>query len=257
MAYTIAIANQKGGAGKTTTAINLSAALAEKKKKVLLIDADHQSASTSFVLAPDAEHCAVSAALNGDAIETVRINSKYDLMPSTLMLGQTADVLSGIKTPSIRNKKLKTALEAVKDKYDYIFIDCPPAVNQVTTAALVASDYVIIPTESEYFSMDGVNEIATTLAQVKRNLNPTLKVLGVLLVKHKPNLALTKELEALMEAAAVNLFNCEVFDTKIRFTVDVPASQAMRKSIAEYKVKSNAAEDYSKLTSEIIGRSEK
>lgn len=131
-----------------------------------------------------------------------------------------------------------------------MLIDCPPAVNQLTAAALVAADYVLIPTEAEFFSADGVGRIAETIAQVKP-LNQEIKALGVLIVKYNSRRTLTQALEAKLGAAVERLLDCKIFRTKIRATVDVPAAQANGLSVKDYRRESNAAKDYSALADEI------
>jgi chromosome partitioning protein len=251
MAKTICVFNQKGGVGKSTTTSNVMAVMTGLGKRVLGIDIDAQGHLTKFC-GIDCENENTVLEMFKDAAtftETVK-NTKYgDVLPCDRNLQM--HVLSFAADANFPFRIKEIAAEVGK-YYDYIFIDCPPAVNQMTTAALVASDYVIIPTEAEYFSMDGVNEIANTLAQVKKNLNQSLKVLGLLLVKYNQRRTLTQELENLLKGAAQKLFKCNVFDTKIRFTVDIPASQALRQSLHDYKASCAAAEDYDKLVQEII-----
>ena len=136
--------------------------------------------------------------------------------------------------------------------YDMIIIDCPPAVNQVTMAALIAVDYLVIPTEAEKFSIDGVKEIIETIRTVKSKLNPTLKVLGILITKYQGRRILTRNAEQALETVAKTYFDSKLFKTRISFMSDIPYSQAQNLSVADFKPKSKSAKEYSDLAEEIL-----
>lgn len=245
---TIVVFNQKGGVGKTSTVANLMAELTAKGKAVLAIDLDAQCNLTAFCSLKYQEYSVLDWLLNDKiSVEKIICKSKYaDVIPSDERL--QVEMLKFASMPAfvIHIKNLIAELKG----YDYVLIDCPPTVNQLTAAALVAADYVLIPTELEYFSATGIEMIADTINQI-RPLNPQIQVLGVLIVKYNAQRKLTKILDEKLKSSITGLLGCNVLESKVRFTVDVPASQAMGKSVKDYKLSSNATIDYTNLVEEI------
>lgn len=247
---TIVVFNQKGGVGKTSTVVNIAAELISRHYKVLAIDLDAQCNLSVFCGARDVKYSVRDWLLQTSTLENVVVSSRYgDIIPSTDSLQVELLHFASIPAFIIR---LRDLLKGITD-YDYILIDCPPAVNQLTAAALVAADYVLIPTEAEFFSADGVGKIAETIEQVKP-LNPDLKVLGVLLVKYNPRRKLTQALEEKLSGATRHLLECDILRTHIRFTVDIPAAQASGLSVRDYKLSGKATQEYSELCNEILER---
>lgn len=246
---TIVVFNQKGGVGKTSTVINLMAEFTGSKERVFAIDLDAQCNLTSFFKVNQPKYSVLSWLLQKAKYDDVIVKTAYgDLIPAEEALQLELLRLASIPAFIIRLRDLISAIP--EQQYDYVLIDCPPTVNQLTAAALVASDYVLIPTEAEYFSAAGVGKIAETIEQILP-LNPELKALGVLLVKYNPRRVLTRALENKLEEETSNLLHCGVLKTRIRFTVDIPAAQASGLSAKEYKQSSNAAKDYAVLAKEI------
>lgn len=251
MAATIAIFNQKGGVGKSTTASNLMASLSAKSKRVLGIDIDAQGHLTKF--------CAISTDNENTIMELL---SKQASFADTVKHTRFGDVLPCDRNLQMYIKEfsedinniflLQELIEEIGEQYDFIIIDCPPNANQITTSALVASNYVIVPTEAEYFSLDGVSEISLTLGKVKKKLNPSLKVLGVLLVKYQPRRSLTKQMELFMTKLASEYLDCKLFTAKINYGVAIPSSQALKQSIFEYDSRSKAAQSFDAFADEVI-----
>lgn len=246
---TIVVFNQKGGVGKTSTVANLMAECKYRNLSVLGIDLDSQANLTSFngIINPD--RTVRDVLLNECSIEDAIICCKYgDILPSEN--GLQTELLRFASMPAFVIK-LRDILKTIENSYDIILIDCPPVVNQVTAAALVAADYVIIPAEAEYFSAVGVEMLSKTINEVKP-LNPDIKVLGVLLIKYQYRRSLTRALESVLCSQTQQVLGCNVFNTRIRFTVDIPASQASGKSVREYRPGSKATGDYQALTDEIL-----
>ena len=147
---------------------------------------------------------------------------------------------------------IKTLIEKIGGDYDFIVIDCPPNAGMITTSALIASGFAVVPSEAEYFSLDGVNEIAKTINSVKNRLNPSLAVLGVLLIKYQPRRILTRSIEKTMAQLANKYLGCSLFDAKIGYSVAVPESQAQKQSIFEYDSKGKIAKAYLEFAEEVI-----
>ena len=249
----LAIFNQKGGVGKSTTAINLMAELTRRGKAVLGVDTDPQAHLTKFLTKKSDGMSTICDLLSGDNnfMDTAQGTKYGDFIPSERSLATRLNTIANDPSFIFR---LRQILGEQNDTYDYIIIDCPPAVNQLTVATLVASDYILIPTEAEYFSMDGVYEIARTIEQVRgsKYLNPTLEVLGIFFTRYRANLTITRDLSEVMEETAKNLFQSHVMKTRIPHTCDVPESQAARKAIGDYKATSKAAAAYSALADEVL-----
>mgnify|MGYP002533021389 CR=1 FL=1 len=247
---TIVVFNQKGGVGKTSTVINLMSEFTARGKKVLAIDLDAQGNLTTFCGVREPEKTVIDwLTLKGRIDEITQKNKYGDLLPADRALETELLRFASMPAFVIRIRELLSKIP--QERYDVVLIDCPAAVNQLTAAALVAADYVLIPTEAEFFSADGVGRIAETIEQVKP-LNPNLKVLGVLLVKYNPRRVLTRALEDRLADAVNSMLGCGVLKTQIRFTVDIPAAQASGVPVRIYKPSGKAAQDYNALCDEIM-----
>ena len=181
MGKIVAVVNQKGGVGKTTTAVNLTAALTEAGKKVLLCDFDPQANATSG-LGLDKRHLRHSVydvIINDAPAADAVIKTKYgDVLPSTADLAGAAVELISTESP---NYRLRDALETIKDQYDIVFIDCPPSLELLTLNSLCAADSILVPVQCEYYALEGLTDLMTTLRMVKKRLNPALEIFGVAL----------------------------------------------------------------------------
>ena len=181
MARVIAVVNQKGGVGKTTTAVNLTAALKDLGKRVLLCDFDPQANATSGlgVDKHKVNHNVYDVVVNGIDVKQAIVNTKFgDVLPSTADLAGAAVELISMENPSAR---LKNAMRPIMDDYDVIFIDCPPSLEMLTLNALVAADSILVPVQCEYYALEGLTDLMNTLRIVKKRLNPSLEIFGVAL----------------------------------------------------------------------------
>lgn len=249
MEKVIAITNQKGGVGKTTTALSLINALHMRGIRILGVDLDPQG-SLGFSAGLDIENTStVYDVLKGTAdIRDVIVPTELgDILPSNILLS-TAEL--EFNSPG-REYLLKDQLNKVSDDYDYIIIDTPPALNVLTVNAYVASGALIIPMAPEILSLLGISQIRETIDSVRRYYNPDLKVLGILLNKFNARLTLNREVLEMAEEIASRL-DTRVFETKIRTSVTVAESPAHGESILVYAPRSKPAQDFQKLLDELL-----
>ena len=251
----IMVFNQKGGVGKSTTVGNLLAEFSKRGKKVLGIDIDGQGHLTKFLNVDTTGKNTVFELLKKDAtfLDTVCKTKYGDLIPSDNAL-QT-NMLVFAQDPLFMYR-IKSLLEEISSIYDLVLIDCPPALNQVTLSALGGANYLIIPTETEKFSIDGVRQIIETVNSVKSQLNKDLKVLGLLITKYHGRRLMTRSAEQLLESVARDYFDSKLIKTRISFMADIPYSQAANLCVSDYKPKSKSAKEFSELAESILAEVE-
>lgn len=254
MARTIAITNQKGGVGKTTTSINLSASLAAADCRVLIIDCDPQANSTGGLGFPhDPERVGVyEVIVDQMPIEAAIMSTGFsglDLLPSGRHLAGANVELVGQEGREVR---LSRALVAIQDRYDFIFIDCPPALDQLTVNALIAADSVLIPIQCEYFALEGVSALMDTIEQIREGLNPELQIEGVLLTMFDERTTLTKQVASDLR----DFFGDAVFETVIPRNVRLAEAPSHGKPVMEYDLRSKGADSYLQLAREVLERLE-
>lgn len=249
MTMIITITNQKGGIGKSTTAHNIGAGLALKGKKTLLIDLDPQgNLSMSCGIAEPAK--TVYSILTGKATakEVIKpVKKNLDIIPAALNLS-TADL---DLTDVGKEYKLTEAIEPVRDDYDYIIIDTPPALGILSVNALTAAHRVIIPAQADIFSLEAIRQLNGTIAQVQKYTNKELKIAGILLTRYNNRNILTQNLTEVLQKTAKQL-NTKIFKNTIRETVAMREAQAKRKDIFTYAKTSGVASDYMGLVGEIM-----
>lgn len=252
MGKIIAIANQKGGVGKTTTAVNLAACLAHLGKKVLLVDIDPQGNATSGIGIEkgDIDECVYNLLVEGmKAKEIIRPTNieHLHIIPATIQLaGAEIELVSVVS----REILLKNALEPIKEHYDFIFIDCPPSLGLLTLNALTAADAVLIPVQCEYYALEGLSQLLNTIRLVQKHLNTNLKLDGVVLtmLDARTNLGL----QVIQEVK--KYFREKVYDTIIPRNVRLSEAPSHGKPIILYDVRSKGAEVYIELAKEVLAR---
>jgi chromosome partitioning protein len=241
----IAIVNHKGGVGKTTSVINVSAGLARKGKKVLAIDADPQTNLTESLGILNPEKSINDSFIKGEPLPIVQVKKNLWVVPSSLEFA-TADLV--IAGQMAREIILKELIEGVGNGYDYCIIDCPPSLGLVTLNALVAADEVYIPMEAEFLAFRGIDSIVGIIGKVKKHYNPKLEIKGVFFTQFNEKRVLTKEIKKLIGET----FGNTMMKTQIRVNVALAESQSAGKDIFEYDPESNGAKDYGKLVNEIL-----
>lgn len=252
MAKTVAVLNQKGGVGKTTTAVNLAACVGAKGKKVLLVDIDPQGNSTSgFGIDKRAIKVSSYDVLvgNNKAAEAV-VHTEFqgvDLMVSNMNLAGAE--LEIIDTPN-RESLLKNALTLVWDKYDYIFLDCPPSLGLITLNALTASDSFLVPIQCEYYALEGLSQLMATVRNIKRLYNPYIELEGVLLTMYDGRLNLTQQVVEEVK----KFFPKKVYSTTIPRNVRLSEAPSFGQPIIYFDKRSKGAEAYIDFTDEFLSK---
>lgn len=249
MGKIIAVANQKGGVGKTTTSVNLSAAFAEMGKKVLLIDCDPQGNATSGLgIEKDGLELSIyDALINDTPMEEIIIQTQFglDMVPSVMDLAGAEVELVNLDDKQYR---LKKAVELVKEEYDYILIDCPPSLGHVTLNALTAADSVLLPLQCEFYALEGLSQLLSTVQLVQEQLNENLRIEGLVLTMYdsRTNLA-----EQVVEEVKTH-FPDMVYATKIPRNVRLSEAPSFGKPIFAYASSSKGAQAYMSLAEEVV-----
>lgn len=251
MVKVIAIANQKGGVGKTTTAVNLAACVAELGKKVLLIDIDPQGNSTSGLGFNKGiiKRCVYDALVNDVPLESIVVHTEIDnlmLLPATIQLaGAEIELVSMMS----REGKLKRALDKAKFAYDYVFIDCPPSLGLLTINSLTAANSVLVPIQCEFYALEGLTQLMNTISLVQKNLNPVLTLEGVVLTMFDARTNLS--IQVVDEVK--NHFRHKVYQTIIPRNVRLSEAPSHGQPVIKYDPKSKGTEVYFDLAREVIG----
>lgn len=251
MVRVMAVANQKGGVGKTTTAVNLSACLAELGKKVLLIDIDPQGNTTSGLgyNKYDLKQCVYDALINDIPIDQIIVPTAYDnlsLLPATIQLaGAEIELVAVIS----REAKLKRALDRIKHRFEYVIIDCPPSLGLLTINALTAAHSVLVPIQCEFYALEGLSQLMNSIQLVQKHLNPALALEGVVLTMFDARTNLSIQVVDEVKTH----FRNKVYRTIIPRNIKLSEAPSHGLPIITYDPKSRGAEVYMELAKEVIG----
>ena len=255
MGKVIAIANQKGGVGKSTTAINLAACLAEKNKRILLIDLDPQSNSTSGygIERENIQNSVYDLVMGECSIEDAVLNMEYPKMDIISSVPDLAGAEIELLDFDDKEYRLKNALDTIKQNYDYVFIDCPPSLSMITINGLAASDSILIPMQAEYYAMEGLALLINTIEMIRENINPSLDIEGVLFTMYDGRTKLSQEI---VENVKTNL-NVKIYNTVIPRNVRLAEAPSYGVPINLYDKKSKGAKAYISLAEEFLEMEEK
>lgn len=254
MGKVLAIANQKGGVGKTTTSVNLAASLKVTRKSVLLIDLDPQGNATmgSGVDKSSLDESIYEVLMLQSKLDDVLIHleeAEYDLLPAN---GDLVAAEIELISEDDRELRLRQILDTVRDRYDYIVIDCPPSLNMLTINALVAADGVVIPMQCEYYALEGLSALMDTINAIRDQLNPELKIEGILRTMYDPRNKLTSEVNGQL----FNYFGDAVYRTVVPRNVRLAEAPSYGKPIIKYDRKSRGAIAYLALAGELLRRND-
>lgn len=252
LAKKIAIINQKGGVGKTTTAINLGMYLAREGHRVLILDLDPQGNSTSGLgyVKEEVKGCVYNVLIDGVSIHRIKketMHPKLHLAPASINLA-AAEV--ELVSQLAREHKLKNALEEIENHYDFVLIDNPPSLGLLTVNGLVAADSVLIPVQAEYYALEGLGQLLNTIKRVRASLNPNLELLGVLITMYDKRTILSRQVESELKKH----FGGRVFDTVIPRSIRLAEAPSHGKTIADYDSFSRGAFAYKSLAKEVAKR---